>query len=76
MIARLIQGYLDADRAGIDFRLANARGIVDRVLRIVGLDHLLMEGSSEDMTVLNNDGLVGRVIRRYKKPISMAVKRK
>jgi anti-anti-sigma factor len=37
----LIQGYLAADRAGIEFRLANARGIVDRVLRIVGLDHLL-----------------------------------
>ncbi|MEU4624000.1 STAS domain-containing protein [Actinoplanes sp. NPDC023801] len=40
-INALIQGYLAADRAGIDFRLANARGIVDRVLRIVGLDHLL-----------------------------------
>jgi anti-anti-sigma factor len=40
-INALIKGYLAADRAGIGFRLANARGIVDRVLRIVGLDHLL-----------------------------------
>jgi anti-anti-sigma factor len=40
-INALIQGYLAAERSGIDFRLANARGIVERVLRIVGLDHLL-----------------------------------
>jgi anti-anti-sigma factor len=40
-INALIKGYLAADRAGIGFRLTNARGIVDRVLRIVGLDHLL-----------------------------------
>jgi anti-sigma B factor antagonist len=37
----LIEGYLAAERAGITFRLAGARGIVDRVLRVVGLDHLL-----------------------------------
>jgi anti-anti-sigma factor len=40
-INALIQGYLAAERAGLGFHLANAHGIVDRVLRIVGLDHLM-----------------------------------
>ncbi len=40
-INALIGGYLAAERAGITFRLAGARGIVDRVLRVIGLDHLL-----------------------------------
>jgi anti-anti-sigma factor len=40
-INALIEGFLTAERAGVTFRLAGARGIVDRVLRVVGLDHLL-----------------------------------
>ncbi|GIE82325.1 hypothetical protein Aph02nite_82750 [Actinoplanes philippinensis] len=40
-INALIEGYLAAERAGVVFRLAGARGIVDRVLRVIGLDHLL-----------------------------------
>jgi anti-anti-sigma factor len=40
-INALIEGYLAAERAGIVFRLAQAKGIVERVLRVIGLDHLL-----------------------------------
>ncbi|BEL06925.1 hypothetical protein Q0Z83_051160 [Actinoplanes sichuanensis] len=40
-INALIEGYLAAERDGIEFRLAGARGIVERVLRVIGLDHLL-----------------------------------
>lgn len=40
-INALIEGYLAAERAGITFRMAGARGIVERVLRVIGLDHLL-----------------------------------
>jgi anti-anti-sigma factor len=40
-INALIEGFLAAEQAGLTFRLAGARGIVDRVLRVVGLDHLL-----------------------------------
>lgn len=40
-INALIEGYLAAERAGVTLRLCGAQGIVDRVLRVVGLDHLL-----------------------------------
>lgn len=37
----IIDGYQAADRAGIDFRIANPTGIVKRLFDIVGLNHLL-----------------------------------
>jgi anti-anti-sigma factor len=46
-IGALIEGYLAAEQAGITFRLARAQGIVDRVLRVIGLDHLLDPPSAE-----------------------------
>jgi anti-anti-sigma factor len=39
-LSALIEGYLAAERAGVAFRLVEARGIVERVLTVVGLDHL------------------------------------
>ena len=43
-IGALIQGHLAAGRAGVDFRLAGANGVVERVLTVVGLDHLFHQG--------------------------------
>jgi anti-anti-sigma factor len=40
-INALIEGYLAAEQAGVSLRLTGAHGIVDRVLRVIGLDHLL-----------------------------------
>ncbi|GAA1640270.1 STAS domain-containing protein [Actinoplanes couchii] len=37
----IIDGYQAADRAGLDFRIANPAGIVKRLFEIIGLDHLL-----------------------------------
>ncbi|WP_328475805.1 STAS domain-containing protein [Actinoplanes sp. NBC_00393] len=39
-LSALIEGYLAAEKAGIAFHLVEARGIVERVLTVVGLDHL------------------------------------
>ncbi|HWS39425.1 MAG TPA: STAS domain-containing protein [Actinoplanes sp.] len=37
----IIDGYQAADRAGLDFRIANPAGIVKRLFEIIGLNHLL-----------------------------------
>ncbi|SDT22385.1 STAS domain-containing protein [Actinoplanes derwentensis] len=37
----IIDGYQAADRAGLEFRIANPAGIVKRLFEVIGLDHLL-----------------------------------
>ncbi|WP_229074648.1 STAS domain-containing protein [Actinoplanes sp. DH11] len=42
-ISAILEGYLAAERAGLDFRLTGALGIVRRVFDVIGLDHLFLE---------------------------------
>ncbi|MBB2940807.1 anti-sigma B factor antagonist [Actinoplanes lutulentus] len=39
-IAAILDGYVAAEDAGLDFRLAGALGIVRRVFDVIGLHHL------------------------------------
>lgn len=40
-LSALIAGYLAADRAALPFHLTGAIGIVQRVITVIGLDHLI-----------------------------------
>lgn len=44
-ISAILEGYVAAERAGIEFRLSGATGIVRRVFDVIGLEHLFTEAA-------------------------------